>query len=228
MNKWIARCILVGCTSVMTLLPTQSANAVWWEVVRQVVIKVILAIDAQVQRLQNKTIGLQNAQKALENALSKLKLEEIGNWGERQRALYAGYYEELWKVKNALATYKKVKELIEGQRAMVKSYERAYRLFRQDAHFSAQELDYMATVYTGMLTKSLNCADQLLQVVQSFTLQMSDGERWRIIDQAAADMQQLVSDMHRFHRENVQLSMQRSRDETELRRVKQWYGLTVQ
>ncbi len=215
------------CTSIATLLPTQSASAVWWEVVRQIVIKVILAIDAQVQRLQNKTIGLQNAQKALENALSKLKLEEIGDWGEKQRALYANYYDELWKVKNALATYKKVKELIETQRALVKSYQRAYQLFRQDDHFTPQEIEYMGLVYSGMLAKSLETVDQLLQVVQSFTLQMSDGERWRIIDQAAADMTAILSDLRRFNQENVLLSVQRSKDKLSMQRVRTLYGLSI-
>lgn len=219
--------VIAICTSVVTILPTQSAHAVWWEVVRQIVIKVILAIDAQVQRLQNKTIGLQNAQKALENALSKLKLEEIGDWGEKQRALYANYYEELWKVKNALATYKKVKELIEAQRALVKSYQRAYQLFRQDDHFTPQEIEYMGLVYSGMLAKSLETVDQLLQVVQSFTVQMSDGERWRIIDQAASDMTALLHDLRRFNQENVLLSVQRSKDKVSLQRVRVLYGLSV-
>jgi hypothetical protein len=217
--------VVVLLTSLSTLVPSQSTQAAWWEVVRQVVIKVILAIDAQVQRLQNKTIGLQNAQKALENALSKLKLEEIGDWGEKQRALYANYYEELWKVKNALATYKKVKELIEAQRALVKSYQRGYQLFRQDDHFTPQEIEYMGLVYSGMLAKSLETVDQLLQVVQSFTVQMSDGERWKIIDQAAEDMKALLSDLRRFNQENVLLSVQRSKDKVTLQRVRMFYGI---
>lgn len=224
-TRWI---ILVVCwTSVATIWPSQPAKAVWWEVVRQVVIKVILAIDAQVQRLQNKTIGLQNAQKALENALSKLKLEEIGDWGERQRSLYANYYEELWKVKSAIATYKKIRDLIEAQRALVKSYQRAYQLFQQDEHFTAAELAYMGSVYSGMLGRSLESVDQLLQVVQSFSLQMSDGERWKVIDQASEEVAGLLSDVRRFNQENMLLSIQRAKDRSSLQRVRTLYGLST-
>jgi hypothetical protein len=44
------------------------------EVIKAGVKKVVKAVDLKVQRLQNKTIWLQNAQKVLENKLSKLRL----------------------------------------------------------------------------------------------------------------------------------------------------------
>src|SRR5687768_3118732 len=99
--------ILLLATS-FTLLPSRS-HAVVWVVVQQALKQVLLAMDAQVQRLQNKTIGLQNAQKKLENTLSKLKLKEISDWAEKQRKLYDEYYKELWKVKNVISTYKQVR-----------------------------------------------------------------------------------------------------------------------
>src|SRR6187431_2092011 len=89
------------------VLPIQKINAQIpvAEIIKTAVIKVIKAVDLQIQRLQNETIWLQNAQKTLENAMSKLKLNEIRDWSERQRKQYDDYFQELWKVKIALTSY---------------------------------------------------------------------------------------------------------------------------
>ena len=85
------------------------------EVIKAGVKRVIKAVDLRVQRLQNRTIWLQNAQKTLENQLSKLKLGEIADWTEKQRDLYERYYRELWEVKSAITYIKRVRELVESQ-----------------------------------------------------------------------------------------------------------------
>src|SRR5689334_15839159 len=115
--------IILMLASGFTIMPTQHSQAQGIvEVIRQGIKRVIIAVDLKIQRLQNKTIWLQNAQKTLENAMSKLKLTEIGDWVERQRVLYADYFDELWKVKAAIAYYHRVKEITERQLAMVEEY----------------------------------------------------------------------------------------------------------
>ena len=56
-------------------------------IIKEGIKKVIKAVDLQIQRQQNKIIWLQNAQKTLENTLSKTKLKEISDWVEKQRTL---------------------------------------------------------------------------------------------------------------------------------------------
>ncbi len=101
------------CLAILTCLTAYSSRAraqfVIAEVVKLVVKKVIKAIDLQVQRLQNETIWLQNAQKTLENQLSRFRLTEISDWSEKQRRLYDGYYKELQQVKAAIAYYQRIK-----------------------------------------------------------------------------------------------------------------------
>ncbi len=87
--------------------------------------KVIKAIDLKVQRLQNKTIGLQNAQKLLENTFSKLHLQEITGWVQQQKDLYANYYNELWRVKSVITYYHRIKEITQKQKLLLSSYQRA-------------------------------------------------------------------------------------------------------
>lgn len=222
MKKILAGLLLCVALSVA---PTQQANAGWWIIVKEVLKKVILAIDAQVQRLQNKTIGLQNAQKALENTLSKLKFEEISDWTEKQRAQYANYFDELWKVKNLIATFQRVREITELQVKLVKQYQQVFELLRNDRHFTPEELDYMFKVYTGMIDASLQNIEQITLVINAFKTQMSDGQRLSIISEAALGIEKISSDMQRFTNQNIRLSLQRAKDEKEISSIKAWYGL---
>src|SRR5690349_16668245 len=129
--------LMVTCT----LMPSQQTKAqvAILEIIKQGIKKVIVAVDLKIQRLQNKTIWLQNAQKTLENAMSKAKLTEISDWVEKQRVLYADYFDELWKIKAAIAYYHRVKEIIERQVQLVEEYKTAWGQFRQDDHFTADE-----------------------------------------------------------------------------------------
>ena len=194
-------------------------------IIKEGVTKVIKAVDLQIQRLQNETIWLQNAQKVVENTMSKLKLEEIASWAEKQHTLYSEYYDELWRVKDAVAYYHKIREVSEMQLAIVKEYKRAFRLFKQDQHFSTEEIHYMQEVYSGMLQVSIKNLDQLFLVIESFSTQMSDGQRMQIIEAAASGMEDVYKDLKKFNTGGVSLSLQRAKDLRSIGIVKALYGL---
>lgn len=188
--------------------------------------KVLRAIDLKIQRLQNKTIWLQNAQKTLENVLSKLKLTEIAEWTERQKELYQGYYQELVKVKALISYYQRIRDITKMQSEMIAEYGRVWNLLRQDTRFTTDELDYMEEVYSGMLEASLKNTDQIFLIVQAFTTQMSDASRLEIINDAADRVEQTYMDLKRFNRQNILLSLQRAKAQGELEAVRQLYGIT--
>ncbi|KLT67158.1 hypothetical protein [Pedobacter sp. BMA] len=195
------------------------------EVIKAGVKKVIRAVDLKVQRLQNETIWLQNAQKVLENQLSKLKLTEIADWTERQRELYSEYYTSLWKVKTAITYYKRVKDLTQRQIAIVDEYKWAWGLFQKDRHFTVDELDQMQKTYLGILEESVKNLDQVLLVVNSFKTQMSDGKRLEIINNAAAKMEENYTDLKTFNSRNIDLSIKRSVSLEEVAKLKELYGI---
>jgi len=195
------------------------------EVIKAGVKKVIRAVDLKVQRLQNETIWLQNAQKVLENQLSKLKLTEIADWTERQKELYSEYYTSLWKVKTAITYYKRVKDLTQRQIAIVDEYKWAWGLFQKDKHFTVDELDQMQKTYLGILEESVKNLDQVLLVVNSFKTQMSDGKRLEIINAAAAKMEENYTDLKTFNSGNIDLSIKRSVSLEEVAKLKELYGI---
>lgn len=217
---------VVGLSMCCMFLPIQETKAQVpiADIIKAAVKKVIKAIDLQMQRLQNKTIWLQNAQKTLENKMSQLKLNEIKDWVEKQRKLYDDYFQELWKVKAALANYNRVKDIIERQVLMVNEYKGAWALFRQDKNFTAKELDYMYNIYTGMMDESLKSIDQLFLVVNAFATQMSDAKRLEIINTVADNLERQYVDLKDFNDQNKMLSIQRASERGEIEYVKRLYG----
>lgn len=195
------------------------------EIIKEGIKKVIVAVDLKIQRLQNKTIWLQNAQKAIENEMTKLKLYEISGWVEKQRELYADYFNELSKVKQVIVTYHGVKGIIQKQKALLNEYQSAWNLFKQDENFTPDELDYMQKVYTGILNESIKNLDQVFLVINAFATQMTDSKRMEIINKAEDEVEGNLADLRQFNNQNKMLSFQRAAEKGDIEVMKKLYRI---
>lgn len=217
-------------TSMIVLLvsiPTQRTNAqvAVLEVIKAGVKKVIRAVDLKIQRMQNETVWLQNAQKVMENQLSKLKLTEISDWTEKQKELYGKYYTDLWKVKATISYYQRIKDVTTKQVFLVEEYKKAWSLAQQDKNFSPSELSYMYDVYTGILNESAKNLDQILLIINSFKTQMSDAKRLELINEAAERIEGNYNDLKEFNNQNILMSLQRATSQRQLETVQKLYGI---
>lgn len=203
----------------------QKTDAQFAEIIKAAITKVVRAVDLQVQRLQTHTIWLQDAQKVIENTMHQLKLTNIAEWSDKQKTLYANYYNELWQVKNLIGAYQKVKDIIQKQTQLVKAYKQAEALFKQDSHFNSNEIDYMESVYSGIIDESVKNLEQVYLVINSFSTQMSDAQRLAIVDAASGRIDENYNDLKQFNNQNVKLSLQRAKDINDLNTVKQLYGI---
>ena len=195
------------------------------DIITQIISTAVRAADLVVQRLQTETIILQEAEQELQNAMSAVQLDDIANWVDDQRSLYAEFFAELGQVKTVISGYYKVAEMVDRQKQILAAYERGLALFRQDTHFSVAELEQIETVYGGILTESGKNLSQLMMVLQSLTTQMTDEQRMAIIDGAAAGMDATYRDLQAYTNGNELLSLQRAQDENDYAVVKQLYGL---
>jgi hypothetical protein len=207
------------------LVPAGRADAQIIDAIEDAIKAALMAVDLGIQKVQTETVNLQDAQKALENAMQQTQLGDITSWVQQQKTLFSEYYQELLQVKNALTAYDKVVSMIDKQAQLVKDYQTAYAAMQKDSHFSAQEITYIGSVYSGILNQSVENLKQLELVITALVTQMSDASRLRIIDGAGARIDQNYSDLHQFTQQNILLSMQRATDASELQEVKQLYGL---
>ena len=218
----IVAAIMMGC-----LLHTQRASAqlIILDIIKAGIKKVIRAVDLQIQRQQNKVIWLQDAQKTLENTLSKLKLQEISDWTQKQKDLYGKYFDELKKVKDLIAYYRRIKDITDKQARLLQEYGRAWGMLRNDSHFTPQEIQYMGSVYNGILAETVKNIDEMMLVVNSFKTQMTDAKRLEILNHAAGKVDRNYSDLNTFTRQNAVLSIQRAKNEQEIKTIKKMYGI---
>src|ERR1700755_994736 len=93
--------------TVVLLLFSAVANAQFLvgTILNETVGKIIRAIDLEVQKAQNQPIWLQNAQKAIENQLHQLQLNNIAGISTDQKNLFTEYYNELSTVKAVITDY---------------------------------------------------------------------------------------------------------------------------
>ena len=224
MKKLFISTAIIMLASLCSIQKAQAQIPIY-DIIKAAVKKVIKAVDLKIQRLQNKTIWLQNAQKTLENKMSKLKLTEISDWSKKQKELYAKYFDELWKVKNAISSYQAVRDIIKRQVQLVQEYSKAFNLSKQDKNFTADELDYMQKVYTGILDESIKNIDQIQLVINAFATQMTDARRLEIIHTAGNNIEQNITDLRQFNQQNIIISLQRSKEKNDVDVVKKLYGI---
>ena len=222
MKKFFIAGLLLIATS---LMPTQKANAQILEIIQGAIKKVIVAIDLKIQREQNQVIWLQNAQKTLENTLSKLKLDDISQWAQKQKDLYANYFEELQKVKTIISLYQRVKDITEKEEQLVKNYNSAWAMVQSDHHFTTAEIQYMGTVYSGILSETTKNVEQLTMAVSSFKTQMTDAKRLEIINAVDKKVDMNCTDLSMFTQQNAMLSLQRAKETDDAEMVKKMYGI---
>jgi hypothetical protein len=225
MKKYMVILPISAMTIFISIPKGADAQFIVGSVISSTVGRVIRAIDLHVQSLQNQTIWLQNAQKALENQLSKLKLTEISDWSQKQKDLFSSYYQELWQIKTSIAYYSRISEMTQKQVALVNSYKQAWNLLKADKHFTADELTYMSNVYSGILQESVKDLDQILLVINPNKTQMPDAKRMEIINKSADHMDSNYNDMQQFNNQNEILSLQRASDENEVITLKKYYGI---
>ena len=81
----------------------------------------------------------------------------------------------MWKVKNAISSYQAVRDIIKKQVQSVKEYSKAFNLSKQGKNFTADELNYMQKVYTGILDESIKNIDKIQLVINAFATQITIG-----------------------------------------------------
>jgi hypothetical protein len=218
--------VLVLFTVCFSAAPTMRSQAQLIDLIQQALIAAIKAADIAVQQVQNYTLDLQNAQKAIENDLSQLNLGEIGDWEKQTKDIYSEYFDELKKVKTAITYFHEITGIIAQQSQLVSEYKQAFALIKKDNHFSASEVTYMGNVYSGIIAESVKSLDQIILVLTNLSLQMTDAARLKIIKQASTDIERDTGDLRNFNNQNAQISLQRSKSLQEINAVKSLYGIT--
>ena len=125
----------------------------------------------------------------------------------------------------SISSYQAVRDIIKKQVQLVKEYSKAFNLSKQDKNFTADELNYMHKVYTGILDESIKNIDQIQLVINAFATQMTDAKRLEIIYTVGNNIEQNITDLQKFNQQNIIISLQRSKEKNDIDEVKKLYGI---
>lgn len=197
--------VLLGSGS----MPAQAAALPIAEIIRQGIKRVIIATDLSVQRLQNETILLQHVQKTLENKLSSEKLSEISSWGEKQRNLFDQYYAGFRTVKEVISGIQEVKEILDIQQQMLRSYRTAWSVLLNSGQLHPGEIEQLSRVYAGMLAASVKDTENLILLLKNDLSHFDDASRLEMVHRIGESIRTQHLDLARFNTANLMLIRQR-------------------
>jgi hypothetical protein len=139
--------------------------------------------------------------------------------------LHEVFLDGLYLVNPEIKKYRRVSDIIRYQLYLVSEYKNAYKSFVSSKVFNENQLKYLSSVYKNLFDKSMHNLDELLMVVTSRQLRMSDDERIQAIDRIFQDMKNKLVFLRDFNRQNAVLAAQLLKDRLEIESIKSMHGL---
>lgn len=113
--------------------------------------------------------------------------------------LHNAFLTGLLTVSPTVKNYVRVADIVNAQATLVSEYKAAQKQFSETGAFTTAELNYISSVYSNLLNRSLDNLDELAMVLTDNTLRMSDAERLSAIDHIYADMQDKLTFLRQFN-----------------------------
>ncbi len=179
--------------------------------------RLILDIEKLLQ-LKDILSDLYKGYEILTTGYNAIKSISEGNFN-----LHKAFLDGLLAVSPAVQKYVRVIDIINDQASIVSEYKAAYNIFKQDKHFTPDELVYLSNVYNSLISGSEKNLTNLLNVITAGTLRMSDAERLHAIDGIYADTHEQLSFLRTFNTKTSELSTELSKQEANLNSVRGLY-----
>lgn len=132
-------------------------------------------------------------------------------------SLHEVFLDGMMLVSPEIKRYHKVADIITYQGRIVSGYKRAFKRFSASGNFSEEDIAYMAGVYRQLFELSKDNLDELLTVITSSNLRMSDQERLAAIDRIFADTEEKLMFLRAFNDQAAMLDLQRSKERADVK-----------
>lgn len=145
--------------------------------------------------------------KILTQGYARIKGIAEGNY-----KLHQVFLDALLNVSPTVRNYKRIPQIINYQRLIIKEYQRAYARFKDDENLTPDELRYIKSVYEYLAKQSLKNLEELTMIITASTLRMSDDERLASIDRVFFDVEDKLLFLRSFNNSTQILIIQRAKE----------------
>ena len=158
--------------------------------------------------------------KILTQGYARIKGIAEGNY-----KLHQVFLDALLNVSPTVRNYKRIPQIINYQRLIVREYLRAYSRFKGDGNLTAAELRYIKSVYEYLARQSLKNLEELTMIITASTLRMSDDERLASIDRIFLDVEDKLFFLRSFNNSTQLLIIQRAKERSSVEASEKLNGL---
>ena len=139
--------------------------------------------------------------------------------------LHKNFLDALLEVSPAVRKYKRIADIIEYEVRIVKEYKSAFNEFKSSSQFSKEEIEYLAKVYNNLIQETGKSLEELIMVITSGRLRMSDDERLQAIDRVYLGVVEQFSFLKEFNNKTALLSVQRKAEDIEIKISRTLHGI---
>lgn len=166
--------------------------------------------------LQNMIQGVQ----ILTNGYNKVKEVTSGNY-----SLHEAFLDGLLEVSPSVRKYQRIADIIRDEGYIISEYKEAYQRFKKNPVFTLKELDYMGGVYSSLVKQTAQNISELLMVITSGELRMTDDERLSAIDRIYDDTKEKLSFLRNFNGKAARIADARNQALQNSAELQKNYGL---
>ncbi|WP_316778767.1 TerB family tellurite resistance protein [Pedobacter antarcticus] len=195
------------CTSLMLLLLTTRVGVKAQSTEAQ---QLLLNVE-KLSQLKNILEDMKKGWSVVSGGYNMIRDISRGNF-----SLHEFFLDGLMLVSPEVKKYRRVADIITCQKSIVIEYKSAFAQFRSSGAFNVDELEYLSSVYQQLSQQSADHIDELLMVITSSKLRMSDDERLRAIDSIFNRVQDELLFLRSFNSETGLLAAQREKQQREL------------
>lgn len=180
-------------------------------------VQLILDIEKLTQ-LKGILSDMKTGYNIIDGGYNQVKSIEQGNF-----SLHQTFLNGLLAVSPAVTKYGRIADIVLEQGYIVTEYTTTFKQLRESGSFTANEIAYLANVYTTLLQQSLMNLSQLTTILTAGKLRMSDDERLRAVDHIYADTDDKLTFLRHFDQQATILSMQRQNDLNDISSTQKLY-----
>ena len=172
----------------------------------------------QIAALGVYTKDLKSGYKTVSNGLNTIHDAKNGEFN-----LHQAYFNSLSNVNPAIKSDPKVSGILTYQTEITTCFNNMFTAVNGSKQLTADEVNYLKTVYNNLLTRCNNDLDELSIVITNGKVQMKDDERIKRIDKLYTDMQDKYQFARNFSNQAIVLTVQRAHQQNDMQTLQQLY-----
>jgi hypothetical protein len=164
--------------------------------------------------------GMYNGYAALEKGYTRVRDIAKANF-----SLHRLFLDGLWILSPSVRSDSRIRDILTRESRLISDYKTAAARFSKTPVFTAQEMSYITSTWSGLLQKSLQAIEELTMIITDGQLQMSDAQRLQAIDRIDADIRGQYNFLQKFNNALSIQAAQRQKEGNDINTLKQLYGI---